>query len=159
MGKLVDCQNFLLFLTNIYHVKNWNLYDSGQWSCTWFLLYTSNLKLLKLRACMINFGAIPVQFKSTLLANFGRNMINKPSSFVALKSKRASDRDEITNLAPKFLFQLAQKLANDGAAHAGYGKKVLAGSRRKRHITHGNCINFLFHRRNSQLFIFYNGKP
>lgn len=50
----------------------------------------------------------------------------------------------------------AQKLANDGAASK---KGPCSQSRRKRHITHGNCINFLFHRRNSQLFIFYNGKP
>jgi hypothetical protein len=64
------------------------------------------------------------QFKSTLLANFRRNMINKAPSFVALKRKRASDREEITNLAPKFLFQPAQKLANDGAARRA--KKVLA---------------------------------
>jgi hypothetical protein len=104
------------------------------------------------------FRTVCKQFKSTLLANFRRNMINKAPSFVALKSKRASDREEITNLAPKFLFQLAQKLANDGAARRAK-KGPCSQSRRKRHITHGNCINFLFHRRNSQLFIFYNGKP
>jgi hypothetical protein len=70
------------------------------------------------------FRTVCKQFKSTLLANFGRKMINKAPSFVALKSKRASDREEITNLAPKFLLQPAQKLANDGAARRA--KKVLA---------------------------------
>lgn len=49
---LLDCQNFsfLLFLehANIYQVKNWNMFDSGQWSCTCvLLLYTCNPKLLK----------------------------------------------------------------------------------------------------------------